>query len=734
MGINKIKYDINTSQLVTIDIPERLVQGQDEKVSLWLDFGGFSYQWSVTVIFKRSDGAVSNEILATLTDGLYKVTLGSWFTDIEGSLTLTTRIQRPNVPSQAFGVATVPVDAGLSPSVDTITDAQYQALLLALNGLDIKTEEHIQKRDNPHLVTADQLGVYTKGEVDNIVGIDSGLISGLETKITNLENDKLDKTQHMIDLATKVDKTTKIMGIDLSNDISVAQIKTAIGLSSPVVDGLMSKEDKTHLNTLVAMLTDGNTNVVDTLQEILDIFQNYPEGVDLVNALSLKLDKSVYDANKLIVDSELLRLDNDKVDKTTTVIGIDLQDDITLVEFKTALGNATQALAGLMSAADKQHLDTLVGLLENDDSNIVDTIHEILEVFENYPQGADLAQLLAGKVDKVSGKGLSTNDFTDEYKNKVDNVVDDVSQLQTEKQDKLVAGANITIDENNVISTSGGKEFHRVRIFNNEDELLFTQMLYDGENVSKIITDKYLFEYGTENTFKYSTKIYEDVDLVLGDIPSRYVQTTVEDFNEWGDYTGTEEYIILPKDKSDGYNIRNVKGVATNGDYLTSTKDMFNGSPILYLELDYLNTSNVTNMFGMFASSQVTSLDLSNFDTSSVTNMLNMFSGTQVTELNLSNFDTSNVTNMGGMFSESQATTLDLSSFDTSNVTNMSYMFAVSQTTTLDLSSFDTSNVTNMTQMFGYSQATTGYARTQTDADKFNSTSRKPQGLVFEVK
>ena len=67
-----------------------------------------------------------------------------------------------------------------------------------------------------------------------------------------------------------------------------------------------------------------------------------------------------------------------------------------------------------------------------------------------------LDNMLDDKVDKVAGKGLTQNDFTDEYKNKVDNVIDDVSQLQTGKQDKLVAGGNITIDANNVISASGG--------------------------------------------------------------------------------------------------------------------------------------------------------------------------------------------------------------------------------------------------------------------------------------
>ena len=223
------------------------------------------------------------------------------------------------------------------------------------------------------------------------------------------------------------------------------------------------------------------------------------------------------------------------------------------------------------------------------------------------------------------------------------------------------------------------------------------------------IKNMFLGTIEVKKIFSGTTLLYEK--LSTPSIPARYVQTTTADFNASGNYIGTEEYIILPADKPDGYKIvnLNVKGVATNGDYLTSTRNMFNGNNSLYLELDYFDTSSVTDMSGMFMQSQATTLDLSSFDTSNVTDMQNMFAG-------------------------SQATTLDLSSFDTSNVTNTGYMFMQSQATTLDLSSFDTSNVTNMSYMFYLSSATIGYARTQTDADNFNTTSNKPSALTFVVK
>ena len=60
-----------------------------------------------------------------------------------------------------------------------------------------------------------------------------------------------------------------------------------------------------------------------------------------------------------------------------------------------------------MSATDKQRLDVLHALLEEDTSNnVVDSINEVLSIFNNYPEGADLVTALAGKVDKVTDKGF----------------------------------------------------------------------------------------------------------------------------------------------------------------------------------------------------------------------------------------------------------------------------------------------------------------------------------------
>lgn len=121
--------------------------------------------------------------------------------------------------------------------------------------------------------------------------------------------------------------------------------------------------------------------------------------------------------------SKITNLQSDlanRVLKSTTIMGINLQDDITLAEVKTAIGEATSSLSGLMSAQDKQNLDTLVALLETDDADtVVNTIAEILQIFDAYPEGASLVTALAGKVDKEQGKVLSTNDYDNTEKQNV---------------------------------------------------------------------------------------------------------------------------------------------------------------------------------------------------------------------------------------------------------------------------------------------------------------------------
>lgn len=63
---------------------------------------------------------------------------------------------------------------------------------------------------------------------------------------------------------------------------------------------------------------------------------------------------------------------------------------------------ATQSANGLMSSTDKKNLDdmwTLFGTTAGDPDELVNTVREVLKVFENFPEGTDIAKLLEEKAD-----------------------------------------------------------------------------------------------------------------------------------------------------------------------------------------------------------------------------------------------------------------------------------------------------------------------------------------------
>lgn len=87
------------------------------------------------------------------------------------------------------------------------------------------------------------------------------------------------------------------------------------------------------------------------------------------------------------------------VNNTATSDIKDLRSDLTS-EISRATGRENEIEA---------KIDALIGDAPED----MDSLPELIDVINNH------AELIEGKVDKVSGKGLSTNDYTTEEKNKL---------------------------------------------------------------------------------------------------------------------------------------------------------------------------------------------------------------------------------------------------------------------------------------------------------------------------
>ena len=166
------------------------------------------------------------------------------------------------------------------------------------------------------------------------------------------------------------------------------------------------------------LLTNGNSVMTGNI----NVGGNDVTNVNLVDGVDVSQLKTDYD-NHTHTEADITDLDkytqtqvdnlvNPKVDKTTTIAGVDLQDNITLTELKTAIGNATEALDGLLSKEDKATVNTLTQLLTNDDGDsIVNTLQEILDIFAAYPEGTDIVTALAGKVDNAD---VGTRTYTEQ--------------------------------------------------------------------------------------------------------------------------------------------------------------------------------------------------------------------------------------------------------------------------------------------------------------------------------
>ena len=117
--------------------------------------------------------------------------------------------------------------------------------------------------------------------------------------------------------------------------------------------------------------------------------------------------------------------------------------------FGKVYSNASDSADGLMS---KEDFTKLGGIAEGANKTIVDTA--LSATSTNPVQNKVVNNALGGKVDKVTGKGLSSNDFTNAYKDKLDNIdLDNIGnvlgvtvngQNVVDATDKI---AKITIDD-----------------------------------------------------------------------------------------------------------------------------------------------------------------------------------------------------------------------------------------------------------------------------------------------
>lgn len=230
--------------------------------------------------------------------------------------------------------------------------------------------------------------------------------------------------------------TTVVLGGELCIESDTRKIKIGVG-TLPYKDLPYATMNPEEVQQLINQVVE-QTGHIHTNKTVLDATT-----ASFTTELLAKLNGIEAQANKTIVDSALdstsanpvenkavkAALD-EKVNKSTTINGKDLSGNITLSADDVgadASGAANTALANAKTYADtqlnaaKSYADTKVANLVGAAPEILDTFEEVAEAIQNNETVVDaLNDAIGNKVDKVAGKGLSTNDLTNALKENYD--------------------------------------------------------------------------------------------------------------------------------------------------------------------------------------------------------------------------------------------------------------------------------------------------------------------------
>lgn len=212
--------------------------------------------------------------------------------------------------------------------------------------------------------------------------------------------------------------------------------------------------DLTGLETLVVQI-DAKYATKESVEEITSITVDTELNDTSENPVQNKVIYTALENKANTTDLE------NKVNNTITINGKPLTANITLTATDVNADEAGAANTALTDA--KSYTDTKIAELFDTAPETLDTINEIADAIENNQDAITaINNSIANKVDKEEGKGLSTNDFNNTYKTKLDGIsegaevnqntftnitVDDVTITAATKTDTItiVEGNNVTI-------------------------------------------------------------------------------------------------------------------------------------------------------------------------------------------------------------------------------------------------------------------------------------------------
>ena len=284
-----------------------------------------------------------------------------------------------------------------------IIDNSFSPVIIASSDYELKTfiEKEYQKKlvvdelpteNSKNLITSD--GVFKA--IDEVPHVEVGKNSdNIMTSLT-VDNEKVNLPTTSFDIEYEVENGKLILKSITFNG-----------------DKYNIKEYKEHEPVIVDSTISSNS--LNPVQSRV-LYQKFEEKVDKVPGKKLSANDFT-DAYKNKLDNleQISNKHNDDVNKLSGRITL-LNTDLSNIKTKLENLNVTDNSELL------QRISAIEKILESDDVNL-DTLQEIVNALTNDESGLErIIVELSSKVTKVDGKQLSTNDFNDEYKDKLDSL------------------------------------------------------------------------------------------------------------------------------------------------------------------------------------------------------------------------------------------------------------------------------------------------------------------------
>lgn len=264
----------------------------------------------------------------------------------------------------------------------------------------------------------------------DILGIKTDIDLDIKPRLTNVENLASNNKARLDDVDLEI---TRIDEKDTQQDLRLDNVETKANKNeSDIVNLDIKKADKTTLEKyatilLVNELIKQHNDDINSHKYILSIIASLQKGGSkpLVFNNTLQLEEWINDGDithegylpsDLVVGQMLLTIPEDELDYWVAYVPVNNIDELISMHSKVDLSSYAKL-------TDLNAMETTIKEWVND----------------NFYDKLENDALLNNKVDKVSGKGLSTNDFTNALKTKLDGL-----DTQTELDNKFEEKANNT--------------------------------------------------------------------------------------------------------------------------------------------------------------------------------------------------------------------------------------------------------------------------------------------------